>query len=176
MPGQARQANFGRRVTRTWNLAGITSSRSDVSVPISTRAPLQQGQVVASGASTTSTRGRCAGNRLRPARRRRTIPSRCSGEVLATAAAASVLATVDGKGQRDGRAVEVVRGVLAGQGELRPYDPGEVPSARPPESFWGDRYFELPVFAPPRIDPRGETGIPHLGLDAVLAELLGDVL
>lgn len=91
-------------------------------------------------------------------------------------AAASVLATVDGKGQRDGRAVEVVRGVLAGQGELRPYDPGEVPSARPPESFWSDRYFELPDFVPPRIDPRGETGIPHLGLDAVLAELLGDVL
>ncbi|MBS5905325.1 MAG: YcjX family protein [Acetobacteraceae bacterium] len=91
-------------------------------------------------------------------------------------AVASVLATVDGTGQRDGRTVEVVRGVLAGQGELRPYDPGEVPSARPPESFWGDRYFTLPDFVPPRIDPRGETGIPHLGLDAVLAELLGDVL
>ena len=83
---------------------------------------------------------------------------------------------MDGTGQRDGRAVEVVRGVLAGESELRPYDPGEVPSARPPESFWGDRYFELPDFVPPRIDPRGETGIPHLGLDAVLAELLGDVL
>ena len=70
----------------------------------------------------------------------------------------------------------VVRGVLAGESQLRPWDPGEVPSARPPESFWGDRYFELPDFVPPRIDPRGETGIPHLGLDAVLAELLGDVL
>ena len=52
VPGHARQASFGRRVTRTWNLAGVTSNRSDVSVPISTSAPLQQGQVVVSGVLT----------------------------------------------------------------------------------------------------------------------------
>ena len=53
-PSQARQAYFGRLVTRTRNWAGITSSRSAVSQPISTSAPWQQGQAVASGASTCS--------------------------------------------------------------------------------------------------------------------------
>ena len=53
-PGQARQASFGRLVTRTRNWAGITSSRLAVSTPISTNGPWQQGQVVASGGNTCS--------------------------------------------------------------------------------------------------------------------------
>ncbi len=40
-PAQDRQASFGRRVTITRNCAGITSSRSEVSVPISTIADAQ---------------------------------------------------------------------------------------------------------------------------------------
>ena len=72
-PGQARQASFGRLVTSTRNCAGITSSRSASSTPISTSGPWQQGQAVASGASTSSMRGRCAGNRLHSRYERRLL-------------------------------------------------------------------------------------------------------
>ena len=78
---------------------------------------------------------------------------------------ASVLSTEDGSVTMDGRPVEVVFGVPLEEECARPFYPGEVPSAFPRESFWSDRYFELPVFKPPRIDPTGAAGIPHLGLD-----------
>ncbi|SDE58963.1 hypothetical protein SAMN04487779_10626 [Belnapia rosea] len=87
MPGQARQASFGRFVTTTRNLAGITSSHSAASMPISTSGPWQQGQALASGASTTSTRGRCAGSRPQPARRRLAWLSFRAGEALPAPAA-----------------------------------------------------------------------------------------
>jgi hypothetical protein len=45
--------------------AGMTSSRSDFSSPITCIAPPQQGHDVVSGSMTTSTRGRCAGSDLR---------------------------------------------------------------------------------------------------------------
>jgi hypothetical protein len=88
-PGQARQASFGRFVTMTRNCAGITSSRSAASTPISTSGPWQQGHAVASGASTTSMRGRCAGSRPRPARRRLAWLSRSVGDALPASAAFS---------------------------------------------------------------------------------------
>jgi predicted YcjX-like family ATPase len=90
--------------------------------------------------------------------------------------AASVLATTDATAQIDGRAVEVVRGLPLGSTVRKDFHPGDVPSSRPPDSFWSDRYFELPVFTPPVIAPDGSAGIPHLGLDGLLAALLGDAL
>src|SRR5208337_284135 len=48
-PSQARQAYFGRRVTITLNWAGVTSSRSERSSPMTCMAPPQQGQAVLSG-------------------------------------------------------------------------------------------------------------------------------
>ncbi len=72
--------------------------------------------------------------------------------------------------------VEVVLGLPLGEERQRSFFPGDVPSGRPLESFWSDRFFELPVFAPPRIDPSGAAGIPHLGVDGVLTALLKDVL
>jgi predicted YcjX-like family ATPase len=89
---------------------------------------------------------------------------------------ASVLATVDSTTMIDGHPVEVVLGLPLGEERQRPFYPGDVPSGQPPESFWSDRFFELPVFAPPRIDPSGAAGIPHLGVDGVLTALLKDVL
>jgi uncharacterized protein len=89
---------------------------------------------------------------------------------------ASVLATTDGTARVGERAVEVVVGLPLGEERQRPFYPGEVPSGRPPNGFWSDRFFELPIFAPPRIDPSGVTGIPHLGLDELLVTLLKDVL
>src|SRR5690242_19464226 len=61
-PAQARQPYFGRRVTRMRCCAGMTSSRSDFSSPITCIASPQQGQDVVSGSMTTSIRGRCAGS------------------------------------------------------------------------------------------------------------------
>ena len=64
-PQQVRQAYFGRRVTRMRCCAGMTSSRSDFSSPITCIAPPQQEHDVVSGSITTSIRGRCAGSDLR---------------------------------------------------------------------------------------------------------------
>ncbi len=91
-------------------------------------------------------------------------------------AASAVHSTTDGIAHVDGRPVEVVMGIPLGEERARPFYPGDVPSGRPPLSFWSDRYFELPVFAPPRLDPTGEMGIPHLCMDEVLLSLLRDVL
>ena len=92
-------------------------------------------------------------------------------------AVAAVLSTEDGTTRTtDGRPMEVVFGVPHGEGRARPFYAGDVPSAHPPESFWSDRYFELPVFKPPRIDKTGSTGIPHLGVDEALSALLEDRL
>jgi predicted YcjX-like family ATPase len=89
---------------------------------------------------------------------------------------ASVLSTRDGFNTVDGRLVEVVRGRVLGEDHDRDFFPGDVPSGRPPESFWSKPFFELPCFKPPRIDSTGQHGIPHLGVDQVMASLVGGAL
>src|SRR5271166_5743714 len=54
---QARQAYLGRCVTTAWNCAGMTSSRSEVSSPITCMGDRQHGQVLSSGSIVTWTRG-----------------------------------------------------------------------------------------------------------------------
>lgn len=90
--------------------------------------------------------------------------------------AASVLSTRDGTGKIGGRPVEVVEGVVLGDERVRPFYIGDVPSGLPPDSFWLDRYLEIPVFRPPPLDPAGQAGIPHLNLDQVLDDVIGDLL
>ncbi len=58
----------------------------------------------------------------------------------------------------------------------RPFYVGDVPVAMPPDSFWTGGYFEMPRFRPPVILPDGRDGLPHLALDVVLDDLLGDLL
>jgi predicted YcjX-like family ATPase len=89
---------------------------------------------------------------------------------------ASVLATRDGVARVEGRPAEVVFGVVLGESQARGFDVGDVPSGLPPEGFWTDSFFRMPVFRPPRIDADGASGIPHLGLDALLMALIGDRL
>jgi predicted YcjX-like family ATPase len=89
---------------------------------------------------------------------------------------ASVLSTTDGIEKMNGHPVEVVWGLPLGESRQRAFYPGDVPSGRPPDTFWSDRFFELPVFAPPRIDPTGAAGIPHQGIDEVLVTLIKDIL
>jgi predicted YcjX-like family ATPase len=92
-------------------------------------------------------------------------------------AAASVVSTTDGwADQPDGHREPVVWGRKLGEAQARPYRVGNVPMSRPPESFWSGRYFELPAFTPPPIEPNAASGIPHLGLDKILADLIGDRL
>ncbi len=92
-------------------------------------------------------------------------------------AAASVVSTTDGwADQPDGHREPVVWGRKLGETQSRPYRVGNVPIATPPDSFWSGRYFELPSFTPPPIDPNAANGIPQLGLDQILVDLIGDRL
>jgi len=91
-------------------------------------------------------------------------------------AVASILSTQDATIDQNGLAHDVVRGTLLGSGTAKLFDPGTVPVACPPDSFWGKTHFRLPVFEPPRGEAIGAGGIPSLGLDALLLALLGDEL
>ncbi|MFC3127048.1 YcjX family protein [Pseudoroseomonas globiformis] len=78
---------------------------------------------------------------------------------------------------REGEA-PVVYGVPMGETRRRPFRPGHIPAMPPPvgDAFWRRPYFELPVFRPPVIDPDGREGMPHIGMDRLLAWLLEDAL
>ncbi|GGC52258.1 hypothetical protein GCM10011504_33350 [Siccirubricoccus deserti] len=88
---------------------------------------------------------------------------------------ASIRCTEDAVATLEGRPVAAVRGVLPG-GRVAKVYPGEIPLRPPEPGFWEHGFFEMPEFQPPRLDPAGAAGVPHLGLDALLAALIGDVL
>jgi predicted YcjX-like family ATPase len=90
--------------------------------------------------------------------------------------AASILSTTDGVVRTGETAMEVVHGIVLGEENVRPFFVGDVPASVPPETFWADRFLAIPVFKPPVIDPDGATGIPHLNLDLVLDDVIGDLL
>ncbi len=116
-PSHARQASFGRLVPSTRNWAGITSSRSELSWPMTAIAPRQHGQAVSSGASVTSIRGKCAGSAPRLTRRRATrsclrAGSRCSVSASPCAMACSRLSRPScscSSGSRSDRAPNCMR-------------------------------------------------------------------
>ena len=89
-------------------------------------------------------------------------------------ALAAVRCTRDGVMNLGGRAVSAVEGKIAGQGLVRSY-PGEVPPGPPDDAFWLGDFYALPEFQPPRLD-RVEAGVPNIGLDALAAFLLADLL
>jgi len=91
-------------------------------------------------------------------------------------AIAAIRCTEDDVATLEGRAVAAVRGVLLDGGRGAKIYPGEVPLRRPEPGFWDHAFFEMPVFQPPRLDAEGRAGIPHLGLDTLLAALIGDLL
>ena len=91
--------------------------------------------------------------------------------------AASIVSTTDGWADRpDGQREDVVWGRVLGEAAPRAYRVGSVPIRQPPAGFWSGRSFRLPIFTPPAIDPSGATGVPHLGLDTLLADVIGDRL
>jgi uncharacterized protein len=99
-----------------------------------------------------------------------------AGAAVSYQVAASLRSTEDGSAMMDGRPVQVVKGRVIGEDKVRSFYVGEVPVAMPPDDFWTEAFFELPRFRPPLIDAGGRNGLPHLGLDVVLNDLLGDLL
>ena len=89
---------------------------------------------------------------------------------------AAIRCTEEATATHDGRPTPAVRGILLSDGRYATVDPGLVPARRPPDSFWNAAYFEMPAFRPPRLDLSGTVGVPHIGMDALLAALLGDAL
>lgn len=89
---------------------------------------------------------------------------------------AALRCTEDDTATLDGRTVSAVRGILLKEGRRAKVWPGEVPATPPGPAFWAQPAFEMPAFRPPRLDPAGQSGVPHLGLDELLAYLIGDLL
>lgn len=89
---------------------------------------------------------------------------------------ASVRCTEDDVATLEGRPVAAVRGVLLENGRTARVYPGEVPMRPPEPGYWTHGFFRMPDFQPPRLDPGGAAGVPHLGLDSLLARLIGDLL
>jgi predicted YcjX-like family ATPase len=63
-----------------------------------------------------------------------------------------------------------------GEGARRSFDPGHVPPRRPDATFWAAPPFRFEGFRPALIAPDARLGVPHLGLDTLLADLIGDAL
>ena len=99
-----------------------------------------------------------------------------AGAAVSYQAAAALRSTEDGAAMLDGRPVQVVKGRILGEDKVRAFHVGDVPLGMPPDSFWTEGFFDMPRFRPPLIDAGARNGLPHLGLDVVLDDLLGDLL
>ncbi|MDO9707954.1 YcjX family protein [Paracraurococcus lichenis] len=99
-----------------------------------------------------------------------------AGVTTSVHALASIRCTEDDVATLDGRPVAAVRGVLLANRRAAKVYPGEIPLRPPEPGFWEHGFFEMPEFQPPRLDPAGGAGVPHLELDALVAALIGDVL
>ena len=104
------------------------------------------------------------------------VGAAAAGTATGVHAIASIRCTEDAMTTLEGRPVGAVRGLLLDGGRPAKVFPGEVPLGPPDAGFWEHAYFEMPAFQPPRIDPAGRVGVPHLGLDALLAWLIGDLV
>jgi len=91
-------------------------------------------------------------------------------------AIASVRCTEDVVETLAGRPVSAVRGRIIGEPRPARFYPGEVPDGLPDDAFWQHRFLALPDFEPMRLPEAGRGGIPQLGLDALMAFLLADIL
>lgn len=91
-------------------------------------------------------------------------------------AVASVRCTEDVVWTLEGRPVSAVRGRVAGEAKAGRSYPGEVPDRAPDAAFWAHPFLAMPDFEPLRLALGGRGGVPHIGLDSLLAFLLEDVL
>jgi len=99
-----------------------------------------------------------------------------SGVTSAVFSIASVRCTEDVVETLGGRPVSAVRGRIIGESRPARFYPGEVPDSVPDDLFWQHRFLALPDFEPMRLPESGRGGIPQIGLDALVAFLLADIL
>jgi predicted YcjX-like family ATPase len=99
-----------------------------------------------------------------------------SGVTSAVFSIASVRCTEDVVETLGGRPVSAVRGRLIGESRPARFYPGEVPDSVPDDLFWQHRFLALPDFEPMRLPEGGRGGISQIGLDALIAFLLAEVL
>ncbi len=99
-----------------------------------------------------------------------------SGAATSYHALAAIRCTEEAVATLAGQAFAAVRGILLQEGRGATIYPGEVPMKPPEPTFWQSGLFRMPEFRPPRLDPAGGSGVPHLGMDGLLAWLLGDAL
>jgi predicted YcjX-like family ATPase len=102
-------------------------------------------------------------------------PERAAATTSAFAIAA-IRCTEDTVMTLDGRPVSAVRGRLIGDDRLARSYPGEVPDRMPDAAFWSHPFFALPEFEPVRLRLGGRGGVPHIGLDTLVAFLLEEFL
>ncbi len=95
---------------------------------------------------------------------------------VAAFAIAAVRCTEDFVWTLDGHPVSAVRGRLVGDASLTRSYPGEVPDRAPDAAFWAHPFLAVPVFEPVRPPEGGRGGVPNIGLDALLAFMLDDLL
>jgi uncharacterized protein len=98
------------------------------------------------------------------------------GATAAAFAIASVRCTEDVVETLAGRPVSAVRGRIIGEPRPARFYPGEVPDRIPDDAFWQHRFLALPDFEPMRLPDAGRGGIAQVGLDDLVAFLLGDLL
>jgi uncharacterized protein len=91
-------------------------------------------------------------------------------------AIASVRCTEDVVETLAGRPISAVRGRIIGESRPARFYPGEVPDTPPDAAFWQHRFLALPNFEPLRLPEGGRGGVPQIGLDALMAFLLADIL
>ena len=107
---------------------------------------------------------------------RLTRPPEQTAATTAAFAIAAIRCTEDTVMTLDGRPVSAVRGRLLGDDRLARSYPGEVPDRLPDTAFWAHPFFALPEFEPVRLRLGGRAGVPHIGLDTMLAFLLEEFL
>ncbi len=113
------------------------------------------------------------GNLAALVRRLTEVPDHAETAAFAIAA---VRCTEDFVWTLDGRNVSAVRGRVLGDERLTRSYPGEVPDRMPEPGFWSHAFLAPPVFEPRRLPHGGRGGVSQIGLDALLAFLLEDVL
>ena len=136
--------------------------------------PRAIGRVAFAATKADHVASRQRGNLAALMRRLTSVPE--GGASTAAFAIAAVRCTEDVVETLAGRPVSAVRGRILGEPRPARSYPGEVPDAPPDDAFWQHRFLALPVFEPLRPPEDGRGGVPQLGLDALLAFLLADIL
>jgi predicted YcjX-like family ATPase len=113
------------------------------------------------------------GNLATLVRRLTDVPDHADTAAFAIAA---VRCTEDFVWTLDGRNISAVRGRVLGDERLTRSYPGEVPDRTPEPGFWSHAFLAPPIFEPRRLPNGGRGGVSQIGLDALLAFLLEDVL